>query len=73
MFTLVLLLAAHLQASHTLYPVQWTSAVGPSSRSALEAKLGRPVKIPRGQEIFTRSDPSREIHTCADYLRARRK
>ncbi len=73
MIALVLILAtAHLQVPRTEHPVRWTTAVGPSSRRSLEAGFERPVKKPREQRIFTRSNPSREICTCPDYLRARR-
>ena len=70
MITLLLILAAALHAPQARHPVRWTRAVGPHSRLALEAKLKRPVKLPRGQEIYEHSDRHRQIRTCADYARA---
>jgi hypothetical protein len=70
MITLLLVLAAALHAPQARHPVRWTRAVGPPPRLALEAKLKRPVKLPRGQEIYEHSDRHRQIRTCADYARA---
>jgi hypothetical protein len=71
MVTLLLILAASsLTVPQARHPVRWTRAVGPSSRQALEAGLKRPVKLPRGQEIYEHSDRHRQTPTCADYARA---
>jgi hypothetical protein len=73
MITLLLILAtANLHAPQARHAVRWTGAVGPGSRQALEAKLKRPVKLPRGQKIFEHTDTKREIRTCADYMRAKK-
>lgn len=69
---LLILITAALQAPQPRHPVQWTEAVGPNSRQELQARLKRPVKLPRGQKIYQHTDPGREIRTCADYRRAKK-
>src|ERR1700693_2881669 len=69
---LLILVTTALQSPQALHPVRWTPAVGPPSRQALQAKLKRPVKRPRGQEIYEHTESQDEIRTCADYARAKK-
>jgi hypothetical protein len=69
---LLILVTTALQSPQALHPVRWTTAVGPPSRQALQAKLKRPVKRPRGQEIYEHTESQGEIRTCADYARAKK-
>jgi len=66
----LILFAGSQRTAQAQYPVRWTRAVAPPSRSALEAKLRKPVKKPRGQDIHQHFGRGAEIRTCVDYLRA---
>jgi hypothetical protein len=71
MITLLLILtAASGQLAQGPYPVRWTSAVGPASRQALEAKVKAPVKKLRRSKIYLHLEGEPEIRTCSDYARA---
>jgi len=83
MIPLLLILAIGAQqVPEARYPVRWTQAVGPPSRQALQLQLERPVNVPFSFKVFEpdewredeeREVEGREIRTCADYARAKRK
>src|ERR1700675_79814 len=72
MMSLLLVLAATLQAPEAQHPVRWTRAVGPPSRQALQAKLKRPVKLSQEDKIQEHTGQHRQIRTCVDYARAQK-